>query len=210
MLIQTKDISPLWRLFGRKAHYERFLKDLHRLLFHDKRFRSVIRAHASSGYRLAICCVCSRPLARSRSVRRRSEPVRNPLKKPSPIAAWRLNAMYQPPTLPFGYDEVAFSRDVIARWGHICDALIDDDGLLHPQMGQLARLCEDHPEVALDVFEFLEGLLVRKDTISEIENAVAISFLDWERVQRLGFSTQLPTNIAGTIKEQWERDQQGI
>ena len=46
MLIQTKDISPLWRLSGRKAHYERFLNDLHRLLFQDKRFRSVIRAHA--------------------------------------------------------------------------------------------------------------------------------------------------------------------
>ena len=46
MLIQTKDISPLWRLSGRKAHYERFLNDLHQLLFQDKRFRSVIRAHA--------------------------------------------------------------------------------------------------------------------------------------------------------------------
>jgi len=113
--------------------------------------------------------------------------------------------MYQ-----FGYDEVAFSRDVIARWGHICGALIDDDGLLHPQMGHLGRLCEDHPEVAFDVFQFLEGLLVRKDTISEIENAVAISFLDWERAQRLGISAQLPANIADTIKQQWERDQQGI
>src|SRR6516165_12201653 len=46
MLIQTKDISPLWRLSGRKAHYERFLNDLHRLLSQDKRFRSVIRARA--------------------------------------------------------------------------------------------------------------------------------------------------------------------
>ena len=41
MLIQTKDISPLWRLSGRKAHYERFPNDLHRLLSQDKRFRSV-------------------------------------------------------------------------------------------------------------------------------------------------------------------------
>ena len=41
MLIQTKDISPLWRLSGRKAHYVRFLNDLHRLLSQDKRFRSV-------------------------------------------------------------------------------------------------------------------------------------------------------------------------
>ena len=41
MLIQTKDISPFWRLSGRKAHYVRFLNDLHRLLSQDKRFRSV-------------------------------------------------------------------------------------------------------------------------------------------------------------------------
>ena len=41
MLIQTKDISPFWRVSGRKAHYVRFLNDLHRLLCQDKRFRSV-------------------------------------------------------------------------------------------------------------------------------------------------------------------------
>ena len=41
MLIQTKDISPIWRLSGRKVHYVRFLNDLHRLLSQDKRFRSV-------------------------------------------------------------------------------------------------------------------------------------------------------------------------
>ena len=41
MLIQTKDISPFWRVSGRKAHYVRFLNDLHRLLSQDKRFRSV-------------------------------------------------------------------------------------------------------------------------------------------------------------------------
>jgi hypothetical protein len=97
---------------------------------------------------------------------------------------------------PSGYDEVAFSRDVIARWADVCHALIDDKGLLHPQMWHLGRMCEAHPEVAPEVFQFLEELLVRKDTICEIRNAVAISFLDWEDVQRLGFSERLPTNIA--------------
>jgi hypothetical protein len=107
--------------------------------------------------------------------------------------------------LPSGYDEVAFSRDVISRWGHVCDAVIDDEGLLHPQMGHLGRLCEAHPEVAPEIFQFLEELLARKDAISEIENAVAISFLDWQAVQRLGFSKQLPAKLADTIKDQWER-----
>jgi hypothetical protein len=41
MLIYTKDRSPFWRLFGRKARYVRFLNDLHRLLSQDKRFKSV-------------------------------------------------------------------------------------------------------------------------------------------------------------------------
>ena len=41
MLIYTEDHSPLWRLFGRKAHYVRFLSNLHRLLSQDKRFTSV-------------------------------------------------------------------------------------------------------------------------------------------------------------------------
>ena len=41
LLILTKDDSPLWPWFGRKAHYVRFLNDLHRLLSQDNRFRSV-------------------------------------------------------------------------------------------------------------------------------------------------------------------------
>jgi len=45
MLIYTEDHSPVWRLSGRKAHYVRFLNDLHRLLSTDKRFRSVNWAH---------------------------------------------------------------------------------------------------------------------------------------------------------------------
>jgi hypothetical protein len=110
---------------------------------------------------------------------------------------------------PFGYDEAAFSRDVIARWADICDALIDDEGLLHQQMGHIGRLCKAHPEIAPEVFQFLEALLARNDAISEIKNAVAISFLGWEDVRRLGFSERLPTKVAEIIKEQWKRYQQG-
>jgi len=119
-----------------------------------------------------------------------------------------LTSRYKVPK-PFGYDEVAFSRDVIARWADICDALIDDEGLLHQQMWHIGRLCEAHPEVAPEVFQFLEALVARNDAISEIRNAVAISFLDWQEVQRLGFSERLPANIAEIIKEQWMRYQRG-
>ena len=41
MLIYTEDHSSLWRLFGSKAPYVKFLSDLRRLLSQDKRFRSV-------------------------------------------------------------------------------------------------------------------------------------------------------------------------
>ena len=51
-----------------------------------------------------------------------------------------------------GYDETAFSRDVIARWGHICSSLVDDEGIPHPQMAHLGRLCEAHPAVGPEIF----------------------------------------------------------
>jgi hypothetical protein len=85
--------------------------------------------------------------------------------------------------------------------------MIDDEGLLHPQMGHLGRLCEAHPEIAPEIFQFLEELLARKDAVSEVENAVAISFLNWEELQRLGFSKQLPAKLTDTIKGQWKRYQ---
>jgi hypothetical protein len=78
-----------------------------------------------------------------------------------------------------------------------------NEGLLHPQMEHLGRLCEAHPEVAPEIFQFLEELLTGKVAISEIENAVAISFLDWQAVLRLGFSKPLPAKLADTIKDQW-------
>ena len=76
-------------------------------------------------------------------------------------------------------------------------------------MWHIGRLCEAHPEVAPEVFQFLEALVAKNDAVSEIRNAVAVSFLDWQDVQRLGFSERLPANIAEIIKEQWMRYQRG-
>ena len=101
---------------------------------------------------------------------------------------------------PIGYDEAAFSKDVISKWGDICGALIEDQRLLHPQMAHLARLCEARPEAASEIFLFLEDLLVRANVTSEIENAVAISLLDWEKVQRLGYSRRVPATLAHNQK----------
>jgi hypothetical protein len=106
--------------------------------------------------------------------------------------------------VPSGYNAAEFSRDVISRWGHMDDSLVDDEELLHPQMGHLGRLCKHHPTIAPEVFDFLEGLLRRADVISEIENAVAISFLGWLEVQELGLVDQLPAKLKDTIEQQWK------
>jgi hypothetical protein len=110
---------------------------------------------------------------------------------------------------PASYDETAFSRDVISRWGQINDALIDDEGLLHVQMAHLGMVCKASAKAASEIFEFLEGLLSRKDAISEIENALGISFLEWPEIKELGFENQLPAKLRQTIKTQWERYQRG-
>ena len=36
--------------------------------------------------------------------------------------------------VPSGYDAAAFSKNVIARWGHMSSAFMEDEGLLHVQM----------------------------------------------------------------------------
>jgi len=108
------------------------------------------------------------------------------------------------------YDEKAFSKDVIARWGDINDYLIDDENLLHLQMAHLGRTIAESFEksdgkVGEEIFQFLESVLARKDAISEIENAIAISFLDYSELEALGIVNQAPSTILQIAKEQKER-----
>jgi hypothetical protein len=46
----------------------------------------------------------------------------------------------------------------------------------------------------------------RQDPIAEIENAVAISFLEWPEVQELAKALTLPQSVLDVIKEQWIRE----
>jgi hypothetical protein len=104
-----------------------------------------------------------------------------------------------------GYNEAEFSRDVIARWGHLDDSLAYDQGRLHPQMAHLGGLCKENRAIAAEVFDFLEGLLQRADATSEIENAVATSFLDWSEVQELGLVDTMPKRLKQVIEDQAKR-----
>ncbi|MFN6115056.1 MAG: hypothetical protein ACK46C_04165 [Flavobacteriales bacterium] len=104
------------------------------------------------------------------------------------------------------YDERAFSADVIARWGDLQPWLKDDADLLHAQMGHLADQSREYPEKADEIFRFLVEVMQRQDTIAEIENAVAISFLEWPEVQELAKALTLPQSVLDVIKEQWIRE----
>ena len=103
------------------------------------------------------------------------------------------------------YDEKAFSNDVVARWGHLSVGLTDDAGLLHLQMGDLAALCLSCPDICNEVLGFLSEVLARTDAISEIENAVAISFIEWPQLIALAEVHTVPSNVGEIVRRQWER-----
>ena len=103
------------------------------------------------------------------------------------------------------YDDKSFSADVIQHWGTLSEELVDHDGLLHPQMAALGRLCLNRTEACHSVFAFLSRVLQKEDTVDEIENAVAISFLEWPALEELGQFAPLPDNIAEVVRKQWER-----
>jgi hypothetical protein len=103
------------------------------------------------------------------------------------------------------YDEKAFSADVIARWGDIEPELQREADTLHMQMMQLAWLCKEAPERATEIFSFLETVVDRPDVIAEIENAVAISFVEWPDAQELAKTQQLSLRVLDIIRDQDER-----
>jgi len=108
------------------------------------------------------------------------------------------------------YDEKAFSKDVITEWGSLNDSLIDDENLLHPQMAHLGRTItqsfkEGDGRIGKEILEFLNGVLANDNAISEIENAVAISFLEYSDFEELGIINQIPSTILNIVREQKKR-----
>ena len=108
-----------------------------------------------------------------------------------------------------GYDEARFSADVIARWGDLSEELTDHAELLHPQMAALGRLCVEIPSVCSDVMMFLGEVLAKRDAISEIENAIAISFMQWPELKEICDQYDVPSNVVGGVRTQWERFESG-
>jgi len=104
-----------------------------------------------------------------------------------------------------GYNEDSFSDDVISRWGPLSEELRDDANLLHPQMAALGRLCQSNSENCSDILRFLEGVLNRNDAIAEIENAIAISFLQWPELKAMADGLEVAPRVVQVVQTQWER-----
>jgi hypothetical protein len=81
------------------------------------------------------------------------------------------------------YGNEEFSRDVIGQFPTLRADLEEDAGLLHVQMGTLAgavrqALALGETDLPIRICRFLGDMLGNPRAVSEIENAVAISFLE--------------------------------
>ena len=102
------------------------------------------------------------------------------------------------------YSKKDFSRDAIQRFGPLCEELIECAELLHPQMSCLARTCLEQKIHALPILLFLEHILRMPDFDREIENAVAISFIEWPTLQRLKLEGPIPPRVEHVVRHQFE------
>lgn len=98
------------------------------------------------------------------------------------------------------YDEAAFSREIVARWGHLSDQLAIDEGLVHTQMGQLGLLCVTRPGSAKAILQFLAEVAEREDAASELKLAITESFLDWGDLREAGMARAVPPQLSPFIK----------
>lgn len=81
------------------------------------------------------------------------------------------------------YDERAFSRDAIREFPELAAELKAEENLLHVQVAVLGRAAQEEIvgntlHLAPKIFAFLERALTQPRAISEIANAIAISFVE--------------------------------
>jgi len=112
------------------------------------------------------------------------------------------------------YGNAQFSTDAIARFPKLSADLAQDAELLHVQMGTLAgairdSLANEDAEFPLAICAFLAEVLENPRAISEIENAVAISFVEARefRASPAGIEVlaQMPKVVRGVLLDQEAR-----
>ena len=112
------------------------------------------------------------------------------------------------------YGNAQFSAEAIARFPKLSADLSEDAELLHVQKGTLAGAVRDvlmsgDTELPLAICAFLGEALENPRAISEIENAVAISFVEAKefRASAAGINvlTQMPKVVRGVLLDQEAR-----
>ena len=104
-----------------------------------------------------------------------------------------------------GYNETNFSADTIANWWEPSEELTEDAGLLHSQMAPVGRLCIELSGACNGIVEFLNEVLAKRNSVTEIENAVAISCIEWPKLKALSDQHDVPSNVIDGLRTQWER-----
>ena len=114
------------------------------------------------------------------------------------------------------YGSAEFSRDVIRQFPSLQSDLEEDAGLLHVQMGTLGgsvrqAIASGDLALPLQVCRFLGEILARKRLHPEIENAVAISFVDAKILRESDAGRQLldqmPKRVREVLLDQERRDE---
>jgi len=112
------------------------------------------------------------------------------------------------------YGNAQFSADAIARFPKLCADLEEDAELLHVQMGTLAGAIRDSlrngdAEFPLTICAFLAEVLENPRAVSEIENAVAISFVEAREFRASAVGTdvlaQMPKVVRSVLLDQEAR-----
>jgi len=111
------------------------------------------------------------------------------------------------------YGNAQFSRDVIARFPSLRDLELDAE-LLYPQMGTLAAAVREavlagDTHLPLQICAFIGEALSKPNAIAEIENAVALSFVEAYELRRTttgkAVLTLMPDNVRRVLLEQERR-----
>ena len=103
------------------------------------------------------------------------------------------------------YGTVEFSEEVVSKFSRYLPELEDDPEMLHTQMGYLADGIRNKLGCSNEILHFLEGLLQLNDADPEIENAIAISFIELSELSKLELAEYIPTAVLNVLKEQQER-----
>ncbi|ESP94649.1 MULTISPECIES: hypothetical protein [Pseudoalteromonas] len=102
------------------------------------------------------------------------------------------------------YGANAFCKDAISNWSVVEPELLEWQDEVHNCLAILADGLRNQTISATEVFCFLESVLSLTDVCPEIENAIAISFIEYSELETLGLSTKVTPSVKDVLKKQYE------